>query len=51
LVEAGHILGSASVSLDVEEKGKKTRLWFSGDIGRRRLPLLRDPILPHPVDL
>jgi metallo-beta-lactamase family protein len=51
LVEAGHILGSASVSLQVEEKGRKTRLWFSGDIGRRRLPLLRDPILPHPVDL
>jgi metallo-beta-lactamase family protein len=51
LVEAGHILGSASVSLEVEEKGRKTRLWFSGDIGRRRLPLLRDPVLPGPVDL
>jgi metallo-beta-lactamase family protein len=46
LVDAGHILGSASVALDVEEKGKKTRVWFSGDIGRRKLPILNDPTLP-----
>ena len=45
-VEAGHILGSASVSLEIEEKEKKTKLWFSGDIGRYKLPLLRDPVLP-----
>ncbi|PKN91754.1 MAG: MBL fold metallo-hydrolase [Chloroflexi bacterium HGW-Chloroflexi-6] len=51
LVEAGHILGSASVLLEVEEKGQKTRIWFSGDVGRRNLPLLRDPSLPEPVDL
>jgi metallo-beta-lactamase family protein len=49
--EAGHILGSASVLLEIEEKSKKTRIWFSGDIGRRNLPLLRDPVLPQPVDL
>jgi metallo-beta-lactamase family protein len=46
LVEAGHILGSAAVSLEIEEKGRKIRFWFSGDIGRYKLPLLRDPILP-----
>ena len=51
LVEAGHILGSAAVLLEVEEKGKKTRIWFSGDVGRRKLPLLRDPSLPESVDL
>lgn len=45
-IEAGHILGSAAILLDLEEKGKKTRLWFSGDIGRPEMPLLRDPILP-----
>lgn len=45
--EAGHILGSASIRLDIEEKGKKTRLWFSGDIGRPDLPILRDPVLPY----
>src|SRR5574341_894685 len=32
--EAGHILGSAAVSLMLEEKGHKVRFWFSGDIGR-----------------
>jgi metallo-beta-lactamase family protein len=46
LVDAGHILGSAAVVLEVEEKGKKSRLWFSGDIGRLRLPILNDPTLP-----
>jgi metallo-beta-lactamase family protein len=47
LVDAGHILGSAAVALDVEEKRRKLRLWFSGDIGRRDLPLIRDPELPE----
>ena len=45
-IEAGHILGSAAVLLDLEERGKSVRLWFSGDIGRPDLPLLRDPVLP-----
>jgi len=49
-VEAGHILGSASVSLQIEENGKKTHFWFSGDIGRYKLPLLRDPVMPENVD-
>jgi len=48
--EAGHILGSASVSLEIEEKGRKIRFWFSGDIGRYQLPLLRDPVLPTHAD-
>ena len=48
--EAGHILGSAGISLEIEEKGRKIRLWFSGDIGRYRMPLLRDPVLPEAVD-
>jgi metallo-beta-lactamase family protein len=50
LVDAGHILGSAAVVLDIEQHGRKLRLWFSGDIGRRKLPLIRDPILPDRVD-
>jgi metallo-beta-lactamase family protein len=49
-VEAGHILGAASVVLDIEEKGRKFRLWFSGDIGRCKLPLVRDPVMPEDVD-
>jgi len=48
--EAGHILGSAGVSLEIEEKGKKIHFWFSGDIGRYKLPLLRDPVLPTHAD-
>lgn len=48
--EAGHILGSAAVVLDINENGRKVRLWFSGDIGRRKLPLLRDPVLPEAAD-
>ncbi len=52
--DAGHILGSAAVVLDIEEKNsystRKYRLWFSGDIGRRGLPLLRDPVLPSQAD-
>ncbi len=48
--EAGHILGSAGISLDIEERGKKFRLCFSGDIGRYKLPLLRDPVLPDRAD-
>jgi metallo-beta-lactamase family protein len=46
ILDAGHILGSGAVVLDIEEKGRKVRLWFSGDIGRRKLPLLRNPVLP-----
>ena len=50
-VDAGHILGSAAVDLELEEKGRKVHLWFSGDIGRRDLPILRDPVLPEKVDI
>jgi metallo-beta-lactamase family protein len=50
LVEAGHILGSAAIVLDMEEKGRTIRLMFSGDIGRPRMPIVRDPVLPNEVD-
>lgn len=50
LVDAGHILGSAAIVLDISENGQKTRLWFSGDIGRPGLPLISDPILPDHCD-
>lgn len=48
-VEAGHILGSTAIVLDVDEHGRKHRFWFSGDIGRAKLPLIRDPELPEGV--
>lgn len=50
-IEAGHILGSAAILLDLEEGDKKVRLWFSGDIGRPNQPLLRDPVLPGGYDV
>jgi metallo-beta-lactamase family protein len=50
LFEAGHILGSAGVQLEINETGSKVRFWFSGDIGRFKLPLLRDPMFPEPAD-
>jgi metallo-beta-lactamase family protein len=50
LFDAGHILGSAAIRLEIEQNGRKIRLWFSGDIGRDQLPILRNPVLPHDVD-
>ena len=42
-VEAGHILGSASLEVTVEEKGRSKVIVFSGDLGPRGAPLHRDP--------
>jgi metallo-beta-lactamase family protein len=41
--DAGHILGAAEVIVDFEENRKKRRLVFTGDLGRKHLPILRDP--------
>ncbi|MCX7886777.1 MAG: MBL fold metallo-hydrolase [Verrucomicrobiae bacterium] len=49
-LEAGHILGSAVVVLDLEENGRRVRLAFSGDLGRGHNELLRDPDVPSNVD-
>lgn len=40
--ESGHMLGSASIQLIVEEDGRKKRVVFSGDLGPRGVPILRD---------
>lgn len=46
LVDAGHMLGSAHVILDIEDQaaGRNRRLVFSGDIGRPDIPIIRDPV-------
>ncbi|MDQ6871166.1 MAG: MBL fold metallo-hydrolase [Gemmatimonadota bacterium] len=49
-IDAGHILGSASVLLDCTEGGKTKRLVFSGDIGRSGLAIVRDPVPPEGAD-
>ncbi len=43
LVDAGHVIGSASVELTVAENGRKKTVVFSGDLGPRGAPLLKDP--------
>jgi metallo-beta-lactamase family protein len=49
--DAGHILGSASVALDLTEQGVTRRLVFSGDVGRSGLPIIRDPKPPAGADV
>lgn len=49
--DAGHILGSASVALDVTEGGATRRLVFAGDIGRNGLAIIRDPQPPEGADM
>ena len=48
--DAGHILGSAQVILDVQEGARKFRYLFSGDVGRGGDDLLRDPVPVENVD-
>jgi metallo-beta-lactamase family protein len=47
-IEAGHILGSACILIELEEEGKHVRLLYTGDLGRFRMPILRDPTCPMP---
>jgi len=48
--DAGHILGSAQVVLDFQEKGREFRWLFSGDVGRGGDEILRDPVPVENVD-
>ncbi len=43
LFDAGHILGSAMVVLDCKVRGQHVRVAFTGDHGRKGMPILRDP--------
>jgi metallo-beta-lactamase family protein len=49
--DAGHVLGSAITALDVDENGKTRRLVFTGDLGRKHMPILRDPECPGGADV
>lgn len=42
-IDAGHLLGSSSIEITVNENGNKTVIVFSGDIGNTNQPLIRDP--------
>lgn len=49
-VDAGHILGSACILLELEEDGRSHRVLFSGDLGFAGRAILRDPAVPPPAD-
>ncbi|MCX7819996.1 MAG: MBL fold metallo-hydrolase [Kiritimatiellae bacterium] len=50
-VEAGHVLGAELSLLRFEEHGRRLRVAFAVDLGRRNLPLLRDPEVIVEADL
>ncbi len=50
-IDAGHILGSAGLLIEIRENGKYTRLGFSGDIGRPEMPVIRDPTILTELDV
>lgn len=49
--DAGHILGSSGVHLEITENGKTFKLGMSGDIGRPGIPLMHDPNVLRELDL
>jgi metallo-beta-lactamase family protein len=51
LWDAGHILGSAIVELWLEEGGVQRKVVFSGDLGHKGAPILRDPAVVEEADL
>ena len=48
--DIGHLLGSASIEVWLEENGVKKKLVFSGDIGNKRQPLIKDPAYTDEAD-
>jgi len=49
--DAGHILGSAIIEIWAIEDGKKTKIVFSGDLGMKHRPILRDPVTIREADI
>lgn len=49
--DAGHILGSASIQLELEENGARRSVLFSGDLGNVGRPILRNPATPPRADI
>jgi metallo-beta-lactamase family protein len=49
--DAGHLLGSASVELRIQDADRERIVVFSGDVGPQHLPFLRDPEPPMKADV
>ncbi len=50
LYDAGHILGSGIIVLDIKDDSKNIRLGYAVDLGRKNLPLLNSPVVPKGLD-
>lgn len=50
LLDAGHILGSSIITLELKDGLKTVRLGYAVDLGRKGLPLLNDPVVPKGLD-
>jgi metallo-beta-lactamase family protein len=50
LYDAGHILGSSIIVLDIKNSSANIRLGYAVDLGRNNLPLLNDPVIPRGLD-
>lgn len=49
-IDAGHLLGSASIEVWLEEEGEKTKIVFSGDLGHGNKPLIKNPQMIKEAD-
>ena len=49
-VDAGHLLGSSCIAMELTENGVKKRVVFSGDLGNIKQPIIRDPVHFHGAD-
>ncbi|MDD5409143.1 MAG: MBL fold metallo-hydrolase [Candidatus Omnitrophica bacterium] len=50
ILDAGHILGSGVIVLDIKDAEQTLRLGYAVDLGRKNLPLLNDPVIPQGLD-
>ncbi len=50
LYDAGHILGSSIIVLDIKDELRTIRLGYAVDLGRNNLPLLNNPVVPKGLD-
>ncbi len=49
-LDAGHILGSSSLELYYKDSSEEKKIVFSGDIGKKGSPIVRDPFIPPEAD-